>query len=174
MKFTYCPHCGEKLIQKEIGDEGLIPYCTTCQKPLFPTFYTCTINLVINEYQEVALLRQDYVSTENYVCVAGYMKPGERAEDSARREIKEELGIEVQSLHYINSYPLGEKGLLMLGFVALVHKASFTLSREVDSACWFTYQEALPKMREGSTAKQLLVEGFAASLKFPKSPAQKR
>ena len=98
MKFTYCPHCGTKLILKEIGDEGPTPWCTACEKPLFPTFYTCTINLVVNEYREIALIRQGYVSTENYVCVAGYMKPGERAEDSAHREIKEELGLDVPFL----------------------------------------------------------------------------
>ena len=27
MQFQYCPACGAKAIQKEIGDEGLMPYC---------------------------------------------------------------------------------------------------------------------------------------------------
>lgn len=31
MKFTYCPHCGRELIKKEIGDEGVIPYCENCK-----------------------------------------------------------------------------------------------------------------------------------------------
>ena len=35
MKFTYCPDCGTALTPKEIGDEGLVPYCTRCKKPLF-------------------------------------------------------------------------------------------------------------------------------------------
>lgn len=160
MKFTYCPHCGEKLILKEIGDEGLIPYCNSCKKPMFPFFYTCTINLVVNEHKEIALIRQGYVSTENYVCVAGYMKPGESAEASARREIKEELGLDVLSIHYVNSYPMEDKGLLMLGHTARAEKADFSLSGEVDSACWFTYEEALPRLRKGSIAQRLLIEGF--------------
>ena len=49
MKFTYCPDCGTKLIQKEIGDEGLMPYCENCKKPLFDMFSTCIIALVVNE-----------------------------------------------------------------------------------------------------------------------------
>ncbi|MCI8995044.1 MAG: NUDIX domain-containing protein [Lachnospiraceae bacterium] len=162
MNFTYCPHCGEKLIPREIGDEGMIPYCQTCKKPLFPFFYTCTINLVVNEYKEIALIRQDYVSTENYVCVAGYMKPGESAELSACREIKEELGLAVQSLQFIRSYPLEQKSLLMLGFAARVKKDDFRLSCEVDSACWFPFEEAVKRVRPGSVAAQLLEEGFAA------------
>ena len=45
MKFTYCPDCGTKLIQKEIGDEGLMPYCENCKKPFFEMFSTCIIAL---------------------------------------------------------------------------------------------------------------------------------
>ena len=35
MRFAYCPHCGTKAILKEIGDEGLMPYCDQCQIPLW-------------------------------------------------------------------------------------------------------------------------------------------
>ena len=73
MRFKYCPHCGREAIQKEIGDEGMIPYCTQCEVPLWDMFTTCIICAVVNEQREVALLRQDYVSTTQYVCVAGVM-----------------------------------------------------------------------------------------------------
>ena len=77
MRFTFCPHCGKKLIGKEIGDEGVIPYCEACNIPLWDMFTTSIIAAVVNEYDEVALLRQNYVSTTKYVCVAGIMKIGE-------------------------------------------------------------------------------------------------
>lgn len=156
MRFTYCPHCGEKLIQKEIGDEGLIPYCNSCQVPLWDMFTTSVICAVVNEQREVALIRQDYVSTSNYVCVAGIMKLGESAEDAAIREIKEEIGQDVQRLTFIKTYPYEKKEMLMVGFKALVKKASLTLSREVDSAQWFPFEQALGKLREGSIAWQLV------------------
>lgn len=35
MRFTYCPYCGEKLTKKEIGDEGLVPFCEKCNVPLW-------------------------------------------------------------------------------------------------------------------------------------------
>ena len=79
MRFTYCPHCGTKLGQKEIGDEGMIPFCEQCNIPLWDMFTTSIIVAVVNEYDEVALLRQNYVSATNYVCVAGIMKIGESA-----------------------------------------------------------------------------------------------
>lgn len=156
MKFTYCPHCGTKAIQKEIGDEGLIPYCAQCETPLWDMFMTSIICAVVNEYDEVALLRQDYVTTESYVCVAGVMKMGESAEETVVREIKEELGQDVECLEYIQSYPFERKEMLMLGFKATVRKQEFVLSKEVDSAEWFPFEEALEKLREGSIAWQLV------------------
>lgn len=160
MKFVHCPQCGSKLTKKEIGDEGLVPYCTSCERPWFDMPYACTITLVINEYDEVALLRQGYVSAEHYVCVAGYIKCGESAEETAIREVKEELGLTVERLHYTRSYYFAAKDMLMLAFEAHVKKAEFHLSGEVDQAKWMTFAEAHPKMRPGSVAIQLLERYF--------------
>ncbi len=62
MHFTYCPHCGMKLVQKEIGDEGQISYCEGCKIPLWDMFTTSVICAVVKEEDEVALLRQNYFS----------------------------------------------------------------------------------------------------------------
>lgn len=156
MRFTYCPYCGEKAIQKEIGDEGIIPFCNHCSTPLWDMFSTSIICAVVNEHQEIALLRQNYVSENSYVCVAGVMKLGESAEETVVREIKEELGLDVKELQYIRSYPYEKKEMLMLGYKAVVCKDEFRLSGEVDSACWFKFDEALEQIREGSIAWQLV------------------
>ena len=166
MKFTYCPHCGTKAVPRLIGDEGMIPYCESCRVPLWDMFTTCIIAAAVNELGEVALLRQGYVSQAHYVCVAGVMKLGESAEETAAREIREELGLEVQSLEYIASYPYEKKEMLMLGFLARVKKADFALSGEVDAARWFPLLEALPNLRQGSIAWQL-VTAAAARLGIP-------
>lgn len=158
MHFIHCPYCGEKLIKKEIGDEGFIPYCDNCKIPLWDMFTTSIICAVVNEYNEIALLRQAYVSTTKYVCVAGIMQLGESAEETAKREIKEELGLDVTHLQYIRSYAYEKKEMLMLGFKAEVKKAEFRLSGEVDAAEWVTYENALDKLREGSIAWQLVKE----------------
>ena len=100
MHFTFCPHCGSKLIKKEIGDEGLIPYCINCKIPLWDMFTTSIITAVVNEFDEVALIRQDYVTTSAYVCIAGIMKPGESAEETVIREVKEEIGQDVYKLEF--------------------------------------------------------------------------
>lgn len=156
MHFTFCPHCGSELIGREIGDEGIIPFCEKCNTPLWDMFTTSIIVAVVNECNEVALLRQNYVSTTKHVCVAGIMKMGESAEETVIREVKEEIGQDVESLEYIQSYPYEKKEMLMLGFKACVKKKEFVLSGEVDSVEWVEFENALELLREGSIAWQLV------------------
>ena len=156
MHFTYCPHCGTKLVGKEIGDEGIIPFCQNCSIPLWDMFTTCIIAAVVNEHGEIALLRQNYVSAANYVCVAGIIKPGESAEETVVREVKEEIGQDVEELEFVSSYPYEKKEMLMLGYRAFVKKKDIQLSVEVDAAEWVPYDKALSLLREGSIAWQLV------------------
>ena len=156
MHFIYCPYCGTKLIGKEIGDEGIIPYCEKCSIPLWDMFTTSVIAAVVNEYREVALLRQSYISTTKYVCVAGIMKIGETAEDAVIREVKEEIGQDVETLEFISSYSYEKKEMLMLGYKATVKKRDFKLSREVDFVEWVKYDNALSLLREESIAWKLV------------------
>lgn len=158
MHFKYCPHCGDALTEKEIGDEGMVPFCEKCSIPLWDMFTTSIIAAVVNEHDEIALLRQNYVSAEHYVCLAGIIKPGESAEDTVVREVAEEIGLQVDSLRYMRSYPYGKKEMLMLGYRADVKKGDFTLSGEVDSAKWVKLDDALKLLREGSIAWMLVKE----------------
>ncbi len=156
MRFTYCPHCGTKAVLREIGDEGEIPFCESCDMPLFDIVQPSIIALAVNEKREAALLRQGYVSENSYVCVAGYMKSGESAEETAMREIEEELGIKLEDVQFIHSYYYEKKDMLMIGFLAHVKKKDFELSGEVDSAAWFPLEKAAEQVREGSIAWQLI------------------
>lgn len=155
MKFEYCPYCGSKLIKKEIGDEGMVPYCTSCSEPMFDLPVSCTITLAVNEYNEAVLIRQSY-GKKGYVCVAGYIKIGESAEECAAREVEEELGIKPYSIEYINSYTFDKKEMLMLGFMARLKKADFYLSKEIESAEWFPINDALGKLRKTTVAAKLV------------------
>ncbi|MEM5779716.1 MAG: NUDIX domain-containing protein [Lawsonibacter sp.] len=160
MQFQYCPHCGTKTIPKEIGDEGLVPWCTTCSLPLFPMFATCIIALAVDEQGNVALLRQGYISTQYYVLVSGYMKPGESAEECAAREIQEELGLTVNALTMTGTYWFEKKDMLMIGFLAQVQRQDFHLSQEVDQAVWVTPEQALSMVNPGGGISSQVLEYY--------------
>ncbi len=165
MKFNYCPDCGEKLILKPIGDEGDVPFCEKCGKPWFDMFSSAVIVLVVNESGEAALLRQGYISDKYYNLVSGYIKPGETAEETARREVAEEIGIEMTDLRLVGTYWFAKKDMMMIGFIGRANKAEFTLSGEVDGAEWVPAGKALKMVHpKGSVSYALLDEYLKRSV----------
>ena len=145
MHFYYCPKCGEKLVLKQAGDDGKVPFCENCRQYYFDVFPSCVIVMTYNEYGEIALCRQNYMSDKYYNITSGYIDVGETAEHAAVREVKEELGLDVEKLTYTGTYWFSPKGLLMHGFIAFARKAEFKLSVEVDEARWVDALEA-PKI----------------------------
>lgn len=143
---NYCSDCGNKLVWHEAGDDGSVPYCSQCKKYYFDKFSVCVIALVVNEYNEIALLKQLYLSDKYFTFPAGYMQFGESAEDALKREINEEIGLKVQSLTYIQSIWFSLKNILMLGYIARVQKTDFELSSEVDEAKWVKADEAISQI----------------------------
>jgi len=162
MRFKYCPECGEKLILKEIGDEGEMPYCQNCVQPLFDMFATCVIVLVVNEDNRVLLLRQEYISNHYYNLVSGYMKPGESAEQTAYREVLEEVGIKLENLNLAGTFWFDKKGILMIGFIGTTKSEKLKLSCEVDSAEWFSLDEAITLVhpKETGSVSYVLLEKY--------------
>lgn len=155
MTFSYCPKCGRKLIMKEIGDEGDVPFCAECSRPFFDFSYPCVICLVTDGAGEFLLIKQGYVS-ENHVCVAGYIKRGETAEEAATREVAEETGLSVRSVRYISGWYHEKSDNLMLGFVVTAEHGDYALSGEVDSAGWFGAEKARELLSGSRIAKKLL------------------
>ena len=155
MEFTYCPDCGERLINRPIGDEGETPYCNSCKRPFFGFSSPCVICLCVSETGEIALIKQSYVS-ENYVLVAGHIKAGENAENTAIREVFEETGLIVTSCRYLLSRFHERSDCLMLGFLCRVKKGELRLSDEVDSGGWFSVSEAERLLRQSSVGIEML------------------
>lgn len=157
MNFKYCLECGSKLDKKEIGDEGIIPFCTICNKPLFDFSYPCVLCLAVDDDNMVVLIKQSYVS-EYYVCIAGYVKQGETIENAAKREVEEEIGLEVLNVKYIKSYYYEKRDNLMFGFICKVKKSEFNISKEVDEADWFSLDAAHNLLKPGSIAEELFLD----------------
>lgn len=146
MRFTYCPNCGTKLTQRPAGDDGLVTFCEPCNQFWFESFASCSIIMVTNELHEIAMLKQHYLSNDYWTFVAGFIKPGENAEETAYREVKEELGLDLTRLDYAGTYWFAAREQLMHGFIGYTQKKDFVLSEEVNDAIWVPAEEAPAKM----------------------------
>lgn len=163
MHFTYCPHCGSKTAERQMGDDGAVPYCESCRLPLFDMFSTCVLSVVKNRAGQIALIRQSYGQQTYFVGVAGYMKPGETAEDAALRELNEEIGVQPSQIRFAFSRWHEAKGQLMLCFCGDAEQTDFICSQEVSEAKWFSPEDALAAVRPGSIIEKLVQ--FAVSRK---------
>ena len=160
MRFVYCPKCGTKAVQKVVGDEGEMPWCESCQRPLFDMFSTCVILLAVNQEGECALLRQGYISHQYHNLVSGYIVPGESAEECARRELEEELGLVAEKLEFVRTWWYGRRDMLMIGFFAQVSKGELRLSGEVEEARWVPVQEALDMVHPEGSVSHAMVKAW--------------
>lgn len=136
MHFEYCPTCGSRLQPKPAGDEGLVPFCPVCQRYWFDFFYSCIIILLCNEYDEVVLCKRPHLSQKYESITSGFIMPGETAEETAHREVKEELGLTLEKMIPEGTYWFSKGQMLMHGYLGFVRKQPFHLSQEVTSAHW--------------------------------------
>jgi len=82
-------------------------------------------------------------SLPRYSCLAGFVEPGESAEQTLVREVAEEVGISVTDLSYVASQPWPYPGSLMLGFHAIgdPDEQLNPDPTEISDARWFTRPE---------------------------------
>ena len=140
MQFDYCPKCGQHLDDIKCGDDDC-KICPSCKGIYGSSPFPVVEVLVINEFNEILLLKQNYISTEKWTVVSGYMTDGETIEDAVAREVKEETGQDVIKCQYISSYYFAPKQLIMIGFIAYVNKSDFIISNEVDDIKWYKKEE---------------------------------
>ena len=146
MRYKYCPECGSKLTGIHAGDDGMVPYCSRCGRRWFDTFQSCVLVLVYNEYDEIVLSKQWYLPEKYSSFTTGFMVPGESAEESAKSEVREELGLEVKELVYAGTYWLEAVDQLLHGFIAYAPKREIRLSEEISAAEWVPALDAGQKM----------------------------
>ena len=140
MIFKYCAECGQKLEDIRCGDDNC-KRCPSCMKIYGSSPFPVVEVLVVNENNEILLLKQDYISKTKWTVVSGYINDGETIEEAVVREVKEETGQNVKSCQYISSYYFSPKQLIMIGFIAYVNKSQFTESEEVNDIKWYTFDE---------------------------------
>ncbi|XMB66611.1 NUDIX domain-containing protein [Mycoplasmatota bacterium zrk1] len=151
----YCIDCGKELSFKSIDNEGDIPYCADCNKLHFPKVDLAMIAILTNHKNQVCLINQNNDSRYK-VLIAGFIKPGETLEECVKREIKEEVGVDIIKCDYLNSHFYSCSSVLMVGFHAVTNQLNLIIDEnEVDNASWYDVDDVIGRMREGSIADLL-------------------
>ena len=140
MLFKYCAECGHKVEDIRLGDDDC-KICPSCKRIYGRNPLPVVEVLVVNEFNEILLLKQNYISEDKWTVVSGYMVEGETIEEAVAREVKEETGQTVTRCQYVSSYYFEPKQLIMIGFIAYVNKSEFVNSVEVDDLKWYKIKD---------------------------------
>ena len=135
--------------------------CPSCGLLAFPRLAPAVITLV--KRGDEALLAQGVnFGVTMYSCLAGFVEPGETLEEAVHREIREEVGIEVDEVRYIASQPWPFPHSLMIGFRAAWASGDIRIDpAEIADAGWFRADE-LPPIPPGVSIARRLIDAWLA------------
>lgn len=137
----FCGRCGR---ETDYHPRDRARVCNRCEFTVYPRISPCVIMLVTRG-EECLLARHTYHRHGLYTALAGFMEPGESAEQALAREVKEEVGLEVGEVRYVGSQPWPFPGQLMIGFHAEARAGALRLEEEeIAEARWF-HRTAIPE-----------------------------
>ncbi len=101
-KFNYCPCCGSRDI---IFDSIKKFECRECSFTFFQNVATAVAVILQYEQKILLVVRSREPEKGKLDLPGGFVDPKESAEDGLKREIKEELNIDLGELKYLGSFP---------------------------------------------------------------------
>jgi len=156
----YCSRCATPTRPRETERARECPACgRTSYPPVSPAIMT-----LVTRGRELLLVRKPIWPEGRYSAVAGFVEPGETLEDTAIRETREEVGVEVRNLRYFGSQPWPFPHSLMVAFTAEYAGGEVRPDgEEIAEARWFDAGN-MPKLPPGISISRRLIDTIAKRL----------
>jgi NAD+ diphosphatase len=144
----HCPRCGAVTVPEQAGHSRR---CTVDGSEHFPRLDPAVIMLVTDPDDRCLLARNAQWPERRVSILAGFVEPGESAEQAVAREVLEETGISVADARYVGSQPWPMPHSLMLGFRARATGGLEIIadSEEIAEARWFSRDELRASVASG-------------------------
>lgn len=112
--FIYCPRCAEHLTTQLVGQNER-PACSNCGYIQFPDPKVAVIGLITCGEKVLLTLRDVEPEKGKWSLPGGYMDAGEMPDEAFRREMSEEMQLEVGDLHFHSFLPMnGGRGIVIV------------------------------------------------------------
>ena len=142
----------------ETGDRALA--CPSCRNTIYPRISPAVIVAITSGGRLLLARSGRFPGQRMFSVIAGYVEPGETLEDCVRREIREEVGLEVRRIRYFGSQAWPFSGSLMVGFTAEHAGREITVDgREILEADWFA-PDRLPEIPGKISIARELIDWF--------------
>ncbi len=149
----FCSQCGHATI---LSNDERAKICPACHHAAYPRIAPVVMGLVVRE-QELLLARSAHFAPGVYSALAGFCEAGEDLETALRREIREEVALEVRDIRYFQSQSWPFPHSLMVAFTCHYLAGEVVPQPgEIEDARWFP-MHALPALPHPvSIARQLI------------------
>jgi NAD+ diphosphatase len=157
----YCGRCGAPTRDKanERAKE-----CPSCGYVAYPRVSPAMMALVTRG-SELLLARAHRFPPGMFSALAGFVESGETIEDCIRREVREEVGVEIGELRYFGSQSWSFPHSLMIAFTAEYAGGDIRCEdEEIAEARWFA-ADALPPLPASLSIARRLIDRTAARLR---------
>jgi len=157
----FCGRCGTPTRDKA-GERA--KECPACGYVAYPRVSPAMMALVTRG-NELLLARANRFPQAMYSALAGFVEPGETIEDCVRREVREEVGIEVEDITYFASQSWSFPHSLMIAYTAIYAGGELRPDgTEIADVRWFPV-DALPNMPPSLSIARRLIDATAARLR---------
>lgn len=132
--------------QRRSEEGGHSRVCTgeTCGVRAFPRTDPVVITVVSNGDRCLLARHNRARSSAFFTALAGFVEPGESAEEAVAREVFEETGVRARAIRWFGSQAWPFPHQLMLGFLTETDDLEVTIdAEELIEARWFTREEIL-------------------------------
>ncbi|WP_075879381.1 NAD(+) diphosphatase [Vreelandella massiliensis] len=150
----FCGRCGAHATRLEAE---FAMHCHACGHRNYPRISPCIITLVTCG-ESLLLARSPRFPPGRYSTLAGFIEPGESAEEAVHREVFEEVGVHIDQLRYYQSQAWPFPHSLMLGFFAEATTKRIRIDGvEIADAAWFSPRK-LPALPPPYSISRELIE----------------
>jgi NAD+ diphosphatase len=147
-KAGFCPTCGASTTPI---NAGWVRRCDAEGTDLFPRMDPAVIVAVTDPDERLLLARAQHFPPGRYSVLAGFVDAGESLEAAVRREVGEEVGLDLRDVIYVGSQAWPFPSSLMCAFTARATGTDLTVdSRELAEARWYTRQEFGDAIADGT------------------------
>jgi NAD+ diphosphatase len=170
-----CPRCGSRTV---VVQAGWVRRCPQDGSEHYPRTDPAVIMAVVDADDRLLLGHAAQWPADRYSTLAGYVEPGEPIEQAVRREVGEEVAVQIGEVTYVSSQPWPFPASLMLGFRARALSTTLTVDgTEVTEARWFSRAELREAVDDGtvilpsrtSIARALIEEWFGSVIVVPEA-----
>lgn len=130
--------------------------CSKCGNLSYPSAHPAVI-VAVTRGDKILLAHNRNFRPGLFSLLAGFVDPGETLEHAVAREVREEVGIEIEDIRYQRSQAWPFPNSLMMGFRATYRSGEIKADGvEIEEAGWYK-RDALPETpKPGTVAYELI------------------